>query len=217
MIEEAKSYIRETLAQAVNPSLLCSFGRESSLLLYLVRSIRPETTVIWFGDKLPTLAEIMLKSDNSLAVMNYPPADRYFVANADGYSLIDEYSFGQTRVPMISDVVEGKCELKFPMQTLPLFRYNADVTLWGYRAEDNHPLVNTVFPQRFTLGNTVMDAPLYDWSEADVYNALDTLHIPYEPETNTIAVCEDCLREISATVGSDSLSIFQQRFNLGGH
>lgn len=217
MIEEARQYIKESLAKAVNPALLCSFGKESMLLLHLARRIRPDITIIWFGDKLPALAEMMIKKDTAFGVMGYPPADRYFVQSANGYSLVDEYSFAGTRVPMISDVVEGECELKFPMQTLSLFRYNADVTLWGYRSADSHPLVNTTFPQRFQLGTTVMDAPLWSWSETDVYNALDKLQVPYEPATNHIAVCGKCLEQIGAAVGEESLRYFQERFNFGGH
>lgn len=187
------------------------------MLLTLARQVRPDVTVLWFGDSLPELAKSMILNDSSFGVVNYPPADRYFVHNGDGYSLIDEYSLAQARVPMISDVVEGECELKFPMKTLPTILYSADVTLWGYRSEDSHSIINTTFQQRFQLGTTVMDAPLYDWSEQDVYRALDYLGVPYEPETNRISVCAECLEQIGATVGEQSLIDFQERFGFGGH
>lgn len=218
MIKETRNYIREALANANSPALLCSFGKESLVLLKLAREVRPDISILWFGDSLSTFGESVIR-ENDLQVFSYPPADRYLVPNGDGYSLIDEYSFGQTRVPLISDLVASdQCEIE-TLSTLrkPFFGYGADVTLWGFRQEDRHSLVDTVFPRQFQLGQTMMVAPLYDWSESDIFAAIEELRIPYEPETNHIGVCSECLEQITATVGEDSLTAFQERFNWRSH
>jgi hypothetical protein len=216
MIEETVNYIRKTLAQAENPSVLVSFGKDSLVLLKLVRQIKPDISIFYFGDRLSRFAESVVK-ENDLQVYSYAPADRYLVPNGDGYSLIDEYSFGQTRVPLISDLVPStSCELEnlSPTRT-PWFDYNADLTLWGYHQGDFHPLVESVFPQRFQLGATVMDAPLYSWSERDVLGAIEELRIPYEPEVNEVQVCDNCLNEINATLDREaSLAGFHSRFQF---
>lgn len=216
MIEEATDYIREALTQAKNPSLLSSFGKESLVLLKLARQIEPNIAIFYFGDKLSEFAESIIM-ENDLQVYSYAPTDRYLVPNGSGYSLIDEYSFGETRVPLISDLRAGTaCELeKLATVRTPLFNWQHDLTLWGYRRGDSHPLIDTVFPQRFQLGPTIMDAPLYNWSEGDVFDAIEELHIPYVPETDDIEVCTNCLSEINETMDHEaSLSGFYSRFQF---
>lgn len=214
---ETKDYIRDVLKGAKSPALLCSFGKESLILLKLVREIKPDTSIFWFGDKLSLFAESIIR-DNDLQVFSYAPADRYLVPNNDGYSLIDEYSLGQVNVPLISDLEESDlCELELlPTIRTPIFNYRADVTLWGYRAADRHSLVQTVFPQKFPLGGTIMDAPLYNWNEQDVYSAIEELRIPYEPQNDRVQVCSACLDEINATIDKQaSLHAFKERFSFG--
>jgi hypothetical protein len=214
-MEEARRYIRESLSQAKNPSLLVSFGKESLVLLKLVREIKPNISLFWFGDKLSSFAQSIIK-DYELTVYSYAPADRYIVPCKDGYSLIDEYSFGETRIPLISDLVKSDvCELNLPTVRTPLFNWRSDVTLWGYRALDVHPLVGIRFPQRFDIGATVMDSPLWNWTEDDVFSAIEELRIPYEPESSDIPVCEACLEEINATMDKEAaLAGFRSRFQF---
>ena len=210
---------RESLTKARNPALLCSFGKESMLLLESAREVRPDITVLWFGDRLSKFAESMIK-ENDLCVYSYAPADRYLVPNGDGYSLIDEYSFGKTFVPTVSDLVESeKCEIE-QLSTVrtPLFNYQFDLTLWGARSADTHPLIGSLPTGRFRLGNTVMEAPLWNWSTDEVYDALAERRIPFEADTNRIEVCSGCLKQIKRTVGKKSLKAFEQRFGFrGGH
>jgi hypothetical protein len=212
MIAATRSYICESLLQAKNPSLLVSFGKESMLLLTLVREIKPDISLFWFGDKLSAFAESVIK-DQDLQVFSYAPADRYIV----GESLVDEYSLGNVRVPLISDLIIGEpCELeRLPTIRTPQFNWRSDLTLWGYRQLDNHVLVHTTFPQRFPLGGTVMDAPLYNYTEAQVLDALDELGITYDPDTNATTVCQTCLDEIDATMDKEAaLAGFQSRFQF---
>jgi len=216
MIHEAVEYIRKSLAQAKNPSILVSFGKDSLVLLTLARQVLPNIPIFYFGDKLSKFAESII-IENDLQVYSYAPADRYLVPNGDGYSLIDEYSFGQTRVPLISDLKPSeKCELeKLSTVRTPLFNWNSDLTLWGYRAEDSHPLMKATFPQRVEVGATMMDAPLYNWSEQDIFNAIEELRIPYEPEVNEVEVCSQCLEEINDSIDREaSLAAFQAKYQF---
>lgn len=214
MIEATCNYIRKSLAGAKNPAMLCSFGKESMLLLTLVRQIKPDIAIFWFGDHLSTFGESVIK-DQGLQVFSYAPADRYIAGN----SLIDEYSLGGMRVPMVSDMIEGKpCELeKLSSMRTPLFNYQSDVTFYGYRRDDSHSLIQTTFPQRFALGGTIMDAPLYDYSEANVLNALNELNVNYDLDTNSITVCATCQEEIDATLDREnSINYFRERFGFEG-
>lgn len=218
-MDATRRYIKNVLAQAKNPSLLVSFGKDSLLLLHLVREIKPNISIFWFGDKLSRFAESVIK-DNDLQVYSYAPADRYLVPNGDGYSLIDEYSFGQSRVPLVSDLFKSDlCELNLPAIRTPLFNWQSDITFWGGKATDSHPLIGHLPAKEFQLGDTKMVAPLWTYSDEDVFECLEAMAIPYEPETNDIPVCQACLDEIEATMDREaSLGAFRGRFQFGeGH
>jgi len=128
----SKRYITETLARAKSPCVLSSFGKDSQLLLHLVREQRKDIPVYFFGDSLPTFAKQFI-IDESLTVLNYAPADRYLVPNGEGLALVDEYSLGRVRIPMLSEVVQGEnCVHGVSETRTPYFNFAHDVVFWGY-------------------------------------------------------------------------------------
>ncbi len=156
----------DPLKTAKNPALLCSFGKESLVLLDEVMKVRPETTIIWFYDHMNPFAEKIIR-ERDLTVVSYAPACRYQVEDA----VVSEYSIGDASLPLLQDISErGK---PVGHVTTPYFKYDYDLTLFGYRKTDSHPLIDRTFEREFQLGPTTMYAPLYDWAEEKVYAALD--------------------------------------------
>lgn len=186
------------LHTAKNPALLCSFGSDSMVLLRHVMNERPDTAIVHFYDHLNPFANRII-CDWNLSVASYAPACRYRVEG----TVVSEYAIGDARLPLLQDISDkGK---PVGIVTTPRFDYGWDITLFGYRASDTHPLVNTVFPREFQLGRTTMVAPLYNWSDADVFGAINELDIDY------VDYCDD-----ASGVGLPAVSreVFQQRFNL---
>lgn len=186
------------LTEAENPTLLCSFGMDSLVLLRAVLDTRPDTTILHFYDHLNPFANKII-CDWDLTVASYAPACRYRVED----TVISEYAIGNARLPLLQDI--SKNGKPVGVVTTPQFNYDFDLTLFGYRKSDTHRLVNTVFPQSFQLGPTQMYAPLYEYSDDDVREAINELSIPYE------AYCDDALGEGLPVVTRE---VFQQRFSL---
>lgn len=206
--------LKETLRRAERPALLCSFGKESLVLLDMVRQIRPDVAVIHFYDHLhPQVAEIF-KGWN-LELLSWRPAAWYLVPDGDDVVLVSEYSFGDARLPVLRDVVDGEdCQWeKRPTLLTEAFDYPFDVTIFGYRREDErHPVMREPFPRQFQLGPTKMVSPLYWWNTEKVMKAVSRL--PYAPVTqDAVRMCAKCREGLSGWDRQASLDFFDRRFN----
>lgn len=213
---KAETYISDCLATAQRPAVFVSFGKDSLLLLHLARQARPDITIYHFADELSEFAEQFI-IQNDLTVYSYAPADRYLVPNGEGLALIDEYALNDTRIPVVTPIVSGAdCRHGIPLQRTPSFRFPHDLVLWGYKCEESCEAVGTAFPKEMLIGGARFVAPLYEMTDADVYQALETLGIPFEDERNEMEVCDDCLNAvISADWDRDAaLAGFRSRHNF---
>lgn len=216
MINQVQKEVREILSTAKSPALFCSFGKDSLLLLHLAREVNPDIPIFYFGDELTNFAEEVVKRED-LTVWNYAPADRYIIPNGDGLALIDEYSLRDVRFPVVTPIVEGEnCKHAVPELRTFAFNYRYDVTLWGYKQNETCEAVSVSFSQEINLGTTRLIAPLFNWTDDQVLNALQHLNIPYIEESDEMEFCSDCL---SAIINSEwdkeaSLMAFRNKFGL---
>lgn len=195
---QAENVIKEMFGKARNPALWLSFGKDSLLLLHLVRELGYHPTLIWYRDWIPPQAARVIK-EWDLTVFSYAPACRYKV----GESVVSEYSVGPARFPVIADVsADGH---SVGQMVTPYFHYDYDYTLFGYKAADTHPLITTTFAREIQLGPTRVIAPLYDMTDDDVLDAIATRAIPYEPYNDDVLDCD---------LPVVALPDFRQRFNL---
>lgn len=200
------------LKSAERPAILFSGGKDSLLLLDIVRRTRPDTTVIHFHDRLdPSVEQACIVW--SLNVLSWAPAARYLIPWNAGIALVSEYSIGNSRLPVLRDVIEGEgCDLERLMKTRTLnFDYPFDLTLWGYRKSDElHPVMPSCFPKTFRLGPTVMLAPLYEWETEDVVQAVSRL--PFKPVSDTLVACSQCREVLKNWDRETTLEFFARRF-----
>lgn len=217
-MQETFRIIEEALETAKAPIILSSFQKDSLLLTYFVRLVDPNVPVLWFRDKLNPFAERMIKQWD-LTVFGYAPADRYLVPDQDDLVLVNEFSVGVNRLPVLRDVAQGEeCDLeRLPQKRTPSFFYPWDITFFGFKATDarDHFVTrNTVFPQEFNLGHTRMFAPLLSWADEDVLLALKEFDIPYEPQDDSLRICRECLDSLEDWDRAASLSMFRSRFGF---
>lgn len=202
--------------KAEHPALLFSGGKDSLLLLDIVRKIRP-VTIIHFYDRLHPEVERILKLWD-LDILSWQPAHQYFIPFGDDPALVSEYSFGAARLPVVTGIMQSKdkCEIeKLRFERMPHFDYPFDVTLWGYkRGDDRHPIMGEAFPICFDLGTTRMLAPLYHWSDEDVLSEIARRELPYEPFSDELKMCEKCKGSLGAWDKETSLQFFANRFNF---
>lgn len=215
-MELPRTYISDVLANAKSPALLLSFGKDSLLLQHLAREICPNITLYTFGDSLSAFAEqFIIKND--LTVFRYAPADRYLVPNGEGLALVDEFALNGTRIPLVHPIVKGDdCRHGVSEKRTPQFRFSHDVTLWGYRATDWCDAVGTTFDKEIQLGGSRFYAPLYDFTDVDVFEALETLEIEYADEPNELEFCEDCLNAVNSSDWDRDAALagFRHRFQF---
>ena len=197
--------IAEIINAAQAPALLCSWGKDSSLLLYYARRVKPDIAVYFFGDTLPTLAAEMVVNE-SLAVWSFAPRWSYVKQN----TLVDEYSFNDFPVHMLSEIATtADCRHGHLELSAAEFSFPHDVILWGYRRTDSHPLLPGVkFDREIHLGHTRFVAPLYDLTTDQVLNALDALGLEYA-EDEPVEICDDCMKAL--TSNATTLAGFQER------
>lgn len=214
MIDEIQEYIRCQLGESRHPVLLSSFGKDSVLLLHLTIPIK-NVPVVWFRNKLNVYAEKVIK-DLNLTVYTYPPIDQYLLPNETGYTLVSEYSVGEARLPMLTDIVEGEGELELNPHRMGIFQYPWNLSLYGMKRCDSHPIIGRPLDQVMTLGPTRLVAPLYGLTDEQVFEMLDSLGVEPPKEDGDMHVNASTLAEIRSLEWDReaALTTFRQRYGF---
>lgn len=205
-MNEIRENIKQVLEGSENPCLLLSFGKDSLLLLWLIREVCPSIGILWYSVDITReqrrYAEKIIKLLD-LTVYSYLPSDRYFLPNKEGLSIISEYSMGGSILPNIRDIEDGDvCAITLNRNRTPHFVYPFDTTFVGWKSTDEHFIVGKNFfpPDGVQLGPTKLFAPLRDLTDTQVLSAIKELDIPYEEVDDTIQICTSCLQAGSEKV-----------------
>jgi len=196
-LDQARKDIREALERAKDPVLACSFGKDSMLLLYLIREVQPISCLVfqdWWQDL--TFVKKMIQ-EWSLTCFFYNPLQ--WDVRRD--SIVTWYNIQNKPLPIVTDLVKSdKCgkDWSKKIQSYPQPSYIWDVTFAGSKASDTHQLVNQLDFSSFDICT-----PLWDWTDKEVFDAIDILGIPidervYKLKDNTkdlgnTALCMNCL------------------------
>jgi 3'-phosphoadenosine 5'-phosphosulfate sulfotransferase (PAPS reductase)/FAD synthetase len=209
-MELARANVVRSLATSASPAVLSSFGKDSLLLLWLVRQIRPDTPVIWFRTGQDERFAKSVIRDWQLTTFSWAPAAVYAVASNGRRALVHEYGLGESRFPVLSDLsAAGPCAARQFTERLPTLYLPFDRLLIGYKDSDAHWAKGEarLFGPDTQFGQAVVEAPIRHLTDAQVMGAIMDNHIPYQPVDDELALCTSCL----ATV---PLTEFRSRFNL---
>lgn len=234
----AREKIKSALQGAKSPAVLWSGGKDSMLLLSLVRETNKTIPVIWFKTPNAFARRIIMEWD--LEAWCWEPSDVYLVPNDKGLTLVREQAFGQQRFPVLLDVEVGtQCIADvLPHRTPRLFPH-FDVVLSGYRDTDYHWSMGAGFfpPDGWTLGQAKVFAPLRHLSDDQVWAEIKATNIPYDEirydqggsDPDCVKACTQCLQpgigrvfcpklrtEVDRVTWSpaDSLQAFRNRFGF---
>lgn len=205
-MELAHQKIAQVLAASASPAVLCSFGKDSVLLLDLVREVQPNTPVLWFRTGLDqSYARQMIRAWD-LTVFGWPPADRYLL-EGDGLTLVCEYGINGAVLPMLVDAVDGgECgtNVYTPNVTVPF-----DTLLVGWKDTDTHWVKGKAMlaEDGYTLGHTQLVAPLRHMTDQAVLAAIQERRIPFTPTLDELPICRHC-------ISTKPVEEFRSRFNL---
>lgn len=237
-VNKARENVRQVLAAASNPAVLSSFGKDSLLLLSLVREIRDDVPVLWFrtacNSEQIAFARSVIKAWG-LSVYSYEPADVYLLANNGDRSVVQEYSFGGDRLPVAVDLSEGEtCLLTAFTARTERLNLPFDLLLVGYKDSDSHWLKGgtQLFDDNYKLGGMRVTTPIRHLSDEIVRSAVTQLPgISYLELDDRVSMCSACMTHQDDSVwcpkekryipriewdAEESVTAFRRRFNLDG-
>lgn len=217
---------RNILEKAAAPVALLSFGKDSILMLDLMREVRTDFPAIHFGP-VDEFAKGIIRQYN-LTVYSYAAAQRSIVIG-DETVLVSDYDFGGQLMPVVETVEPGDtcCGTVNNQPRLNNFGYDWTDTFLGWKETDKIPLVihqpHIIDGMRF--GNTRLWTPIRHLTDTEVYAELARRELPIPaPDADTRLLCTKCLRGEAfcplqqATIPAfkwnpaASLEAFQQRF-----
>jgi 3'-phosphoadenosine 5'-phosphosulfate sulfotransferase (PAPS reductase)/FAD synthetase len=234
-MDTARQTIRTALATAQSPAVLCSFGKDSMLVLALVRELRPDTPVIWFRTGTDERFAKRVIREWGLTAYSPSPADVYLLTDGQEQTIIHEYAFGGARLPVVVDLADGEiCSLtRFPRRT-PTMVYPFDVVFTGYKDCDTHWLKGdaSMFAGNQRLDRAQIITPIRHMTDEQVRAALQDLRIPIETSADELPLCTHCMTagpgevycperggfiQASEWEADRSLTAFRDRFQLEGN
>lgn len=173
-----REVIKKVLTEAKHPAVMSSFGKDSMLLLSLIREVTDITKIpiLWFKvDRTLKQTEFAKRiiRDWDLQVFSYYPADRYFMTFNGRTVLVDEYAFGQHRH---ANVIEVDKPRPLSAMRTPEMSHVWDVIFHGGKDSDEIPPL----PDGSMLGAARVYAPLRTLGDADVWKQIKELNVPYD-------------------------------------
>jgi hypothetical protein len=214
-LEKTKEIIRESLSRAGGAGVvLWSGGMDSTLVLSLAREVDPDIDVLLFkqdfsAEQWEQAAAII--RDWDLQVFSYAPANRYFLPNERGVSLVDEYGVADFVLPQVRDFIAGGatgggCALELSPERMLYYDGEWQVFFTGVLQTDSlyatngNPFQNEAVK---AVNGKHFVSPLFDWTKEEVFAAVRELNIPYSKEfyengderfdTGNINACAACL------------------------
>lgn len=169
------------------PIVAWSSGKDSMLLLYLVRKVIPNIPVLMFPAlwtrRQKTFAAQIIE-EWKLSAFFYRPNVLDYEQYEGGSSVIAYYPFGSHQIPVITDVVESsRCGLDKGREALkgqPFSEYGWDATLVGSKNCDSHNLVRKLNLQCLSTSTHEVITPLWDLTDDEVFDAILKYKIPID-------------------------------------
>lgn len=197
-LDHSRDLIKRVMMHYAKPAVMCSFGKDSMVLLYLLRSLKLELPVIFhrepffpekyeFADGVirkwgltvydyPPLALGLTKANNVLSVLSHyqiGPTGKYVALPMDFYEPAEGFSKGNY-LCVLQDVL---------MKPTGTFNYPWDVVFHGHKSSDVDPLYGAV-PLHVDIKQNI-DAPaaafpLRHWTDADIWEFSQAMKVPQQ-------------------------------------
>jgi len=197
-IDAAHLIIEQTLSRAKNPAIMCSFGKDSMVMLHILKSKGINLPVIfytdpWFPKKYDFARKVI--SDWNLTVFDYAPIavtmweGESIMAFTNHYQIGDVARGGLLQLPKnIIEPEEGKkwiCGLddviKRPTSN---FQYNWDLVLIGHKDSDEDQIAGKVNLHCDVKKNNGIapDAafPLRYFNDKDIWEYTEKFDVPQQ-------------------------------------
>jgi hypothetical protein len=189
---ESKKLIESVVFLYKKPVIFCSFGKDSVVLLHLIRSLGHKLPVVFyrepFSPKKYEYADKIIR-DWDLTVYDYPPfAVGFFTKNGIAHTINYQNLLGLKNMARMTGLVAPKdgedylCALEDLIERpLANYLFPWDVSFHGHKGSDIDPVTGPI-PLKVDLlnvpGSTDMAYPLRHWSDSDVWEYIEENKIP---------------------------------------
>ncbi len=191
LIKETRLLIKAVLEQAEAPVLLCSFGKDSMVMLALVREQMSEIPVVYFPVfEHPTKHEFAARvtQEWGLRIWPWKPCHRDVVGKGKHVELIESYllpggavvSLPVEAQPEYVPDIHAHCAIERLNDPVDGTSHSLDLLFVGHRGDDIDPTHGPVPLSDFKCSQGLFSVayPLLDWTEKDIWEASKLLNIP---------------------------------------
>lgn len=228
LIQQTSDLIREQLATAKRPCVLSSFGKDSMVLLWLIRQQKPDIDVVYFDAfPSPTKHEFAHKIIREWGLIVHSPLarGRDAVTKGDHLELAELHELAPdqfTYFPIEAEagyVPDENCLCgleKLTAEVAPECEFDFDAAFVGIRGDDVDPTWGECPPPSYVIprGDSFrLVYPLKDWTERDIWWATNLLGVPQNEAryfNNDMAANNDYYPLCTKCLGSDSEVICPQ-------
>ncbi|MDP2682016.1 MAG: phosphoadenosine phosphosulfate reductase family protein [Deltaproteobacteria bacterium] len=173
-----------------NPVILCSFGKDSIVLLHLARQIKKDIPVILWREnsqlKKYEFANRII-DEWHLKVYDFPPAINDIVYRHGKMDGVGFYMIGGNYVYKAIELSNPNghfaCSMEDILMKPTCERYNFkwDAVLSGHKKADIDALLGKVELKTDLIqsGNVSLCYPLFDWTDADIWEYIHSNNVPY--------------------------------------
>jgi len=175
-LAKLKQDINAILDTASHPILAWSSGKDSQLLLHLIREVQDIPVLVFphFWDNDGFVRKMV--KDWDLTAFTYRPLKIEVKAN----HIVAYYSIGKNILPVITDVLNfDKCGLDIANKALrptQIPNFDWDVVITGSKKVDKHLLVDQL--DLSEIDN--ITPPLWNWTDEEVFDVIDKLGVPVD-------------------------------------
>ena len=197
LVDETIQDIRTVIRRFGKPSFMCSFGKDSMALLFLLREAGFELPIIYFRDPWQPHKHAFsekVQKEMGLTVHNWPPTLMGIKFNEERLEFVGRYSFNESAFIDIPKNIEPQlprqkllCGL-FDIIRRPVCvtKSEFDLILIGHKNSDKDQYFGSM-PLHLDLKlngdkSPAVYFPLRNWSDDEVWNYLTENNVPFQKD-----------------------------------
>lgn len=196
-VEQSKQYLSAVLPRYRRPVIFCSFGKDSMVMLHLLRGAGYSLPVVfytdpWFPEKYAWARNVI--ASWGLEVHDYPPAAVTLTHGKEIVAFTNHYQIGAGPVMLelpknIEDWAKGKrwvCGLELLNRPTASYNFPWDAALIGHKDSDSDQIAGSVklkVDVKLNAGHGPDGLfPLKHWTDDDVWAYTEEHEVPQQWE-----------------------------------
>lgn len=194
-INKTTDFIHQCLIRYKNPAIMCSFGKDSMVMLHLmIEDMGLDLPVIFFRDPFfpwkYKFADDMIQQ-YELEVYNWTPQAVSLWEGKSIMAFTNHLSFGRSVLDLPKNIIEPddnyfKCGIEILNQPKGTFQTPWDLTFVGHKNCDEDQIAGKI-PLKCDIkqnGELAPDVafPLRDWSNADIWAYTKRFKVDQQPD-----------------------------------